>query len=71
MWCYSAATRILTNAVRQSGRPHRRPRLTAVAGDGGAALQDEAGVAAVLDGRPHQEFGVGQGPGGVLYVSRV
>ena len=55
----------------ESRRPHGGPRLSTVAGDGGAALQDEAGVAAVLDGRPHQEFWVGQRPGGVLHVTGV
>lgn len=60
-----------TDAVRQSRRPHRRPRLAAIAGDGGAALQDEAGVAGVLDGGTHQEFGVRQSPGGVVHVARV
>lgn len=61
----------LTDTVRQSRRPHGGPWLPPVAGDGGAALQDEAGIAAVLNGGPHQELGVGEGPGGVLHVAGV
>lgn len=67
----TVASLILTNTVRETGRPHRRPWLAAVAGDGGTALQDEARVAAVLNGCPHQEFGVRQRPGGVLHVAGV
>lgn len=62
---------ILTDAVRESRRPHGGARLAAVAGDGGAALQDESGVAAVLNRRPHQEFRIRQGPGGVLHVAGI
>lgn len=61
----------LTDTVGQSRRPHGGPWLPAIAGDGGAALQDEAGIAAVLNGGPHQELGIRQGPGGVLHVARI
>lgn len=61
----------LTDAVRQSRRPHGGPWLPAIAGDGGAALQDEASIAAVLNGGPHQELGIRQGPGGVLHMARI
>lgn len=57
--------------MRESRRPHGRPRLAAVAGDGGAALHDETGAAAVLNGGADQQFGIGQGSGGVLHVARV
>lgn len=61
----------LTDTVRQSRRPHGGPWLPAIAGDGGAPLQDEAGIAAVLNGRPHQELRIRQGPGGVLHMARI
>lgn len=57
--------------MRESRRPHRGPWLAAIAGDGGAALQDEAGVAAVLNGCPNQKFRVGQRPGGVLHMAGI
>lgn len=55
----------------QPGGPHRGAWLTAVAGEYGAALQDKAGITAVLDGGPHQQLGVGERSGGVLHVTRV
>lgn len=61
----------LTDTVGQSRRPHGGPWLPAIAGDGGASLQDEAGIAAVLNGGPHQELGVRQGPGGVLHMAGI
>lgn len=53
------------------GRPHGGAGFPAVAGERGAALQDEAGDAGVLDGGPHQQLGVWQRPGGVLHMTRV
>lgn len=61
----------LTDTVRQSRRPHGGAWLPAIAGDGGASLQDEAGIAAVLNGRAHQELRIRQGPGGVLHMARI
>lgn len=46
----------LTDTVRQSRCPHGGPWLPAIASDSGASLQDEAGIAAVLNGGPHQEL---------------
>ena len=67
-------TRRNGNTLKHSGAGGRSTgctRLPAVTGEGGAALQDIAGNAAILNGGPHQEFGVGQGAGRVLHVARV
>lgn len=60
-----------TNTVGKPGCPHRGSWLPAVTGESSAALQDEARIAGVLNGRAHEEFGVRQSAGGVLHMAWV